>query len=349
MINLVIYCTRETFTQSIFFVWSCIAQLSILLTGQPIKLSVQVNDTIQLCILTVIRTVVITILLQIMHHIYVFGTNMPMSKAKQMQAISKNKKEISSFHFPATTRIMTISDIHLGHNCSKPREVMETIQYVNPDVLVIKGDLYDSKKWRTDLFDTLRPEEKKLEAYLREFHQMPNKEIILLRGDHDWWLTDDNPMNVPVYAKATVSLGNHAFLATHSDEYDINKQRNGGWFSRMFIDPTFHALTNQYQQYDSITAGTLLSQISQHPHFLKVLRQSKRAGVHEAVALGCEVVDTGHLHIKHKFYSRKKVNGRRVRYVMLRGAHDAPRQYVSYKVTKKGLEVHIKTYKPKNR
>ena len=124
----------------------------------------------------------------------------------------------------AKTRYLTLvlSDIHLGSNSSRPKEVLAFLKTVSCDKLLLNGDIFDfwslkrGGKWTKDHTKVIR---KILKMTYKE-----NTEVIYIRGNHDDFLDNIIPMSIPgiKICKDYVheSFGKR-FYVVHGDFFDL--------------------------------------------------------------------------------------------------------------------------------
>ncbi len=290
----------------------------------------------------------IWLLKQMMHLTYIFFINLPKLRKPNNNRPTESSvdKKISKIKLPPDTRkIISFSDLHFGNKFSNPNCLQSIIEKERPDVIILKGDTFDS----IESLKYLRKDEQIAINFLRKFGQTTGKRLILIKGDHDWWLTNSNLLKVRAYEKIITKIGNKTIIATHGDEFDKHKKSNGNFLKRI-IEPCFYFLDWLSKEHNSNIAKELLRWGTTTPIFIGVLKYSKKLALDEAINLKGSVVLLGHFHFKHKFVGTRKRNGKRmiIKYITLKGGIDAPRQYLVIRLNKKNKQrIRIKTLKTK--
>ena len=119
-------------------------------------------------------------------------------------------------------RTLILSDIHLGTDDSKAREVIDVLKHVRCDKLILNGDIIDvwalkrGKKWRNIHTRVIRVLLKKMEKQ--------KTDIIYLRGNHDDFMERFLPIALGklrcVKEHMHVSATGKKYLVLHGDGFD---------------------------------------------------------------------------------------------------------------------------------
>ncbi|WP_266362171.1 UDP-2,3-diacylglucosamine diphosphatase [Tellurirhabdus rosea] len=119
-------------------------------------------------------------------------------------------------------RTIVISDVHLGTEGSKAKEVTDFLKFYSCQKLILNGDIIDgwqlrrSGKWK-----------KKHTAFFRAVLKAMDKhdtKVIYLRGNHDDFLDNIMPLKVGKYFSVRkdyiLTSGTRRFYITHGDVFD---------------------------------------------------------------------------------------------------------------------------------
>lgn len=264
---------------------------------------------------------------KIMHVVYVVSVSMPFLGKRSEITVTKPffEKTVANFYFRYGTRILILSDDHFGSGISNPLRIRRIVEKSRPDVIVIAGDLFDPINPAENFFEQLSDDEKDALAFLKKFSQQDSKTLILLKGDHDWWLTDVNPLGVIVHEKVIIHIdGEPVLLVTHGDEYDIGKKENG-----TLVSTVYHWLRYDRARNPQGIGAELLSWGAQTSEFVRIISGVKRLAINDAIHYGCKRVCMGHFHFMHKYFRFvPRTKRKRVLFVMSEGGEVGPFQYI---------------------
>ena len=143
-----------------------------------------------------------------------------------------NKKNMESQNFYPT---IVISDIHLGTEHSKTRELADFLKTVNCNTLIMNGDIIDGwhlqkggkgkwKKEHTDFF--------KIIMKMMENH---NTKVIYVRGNHDDFIDHLAPFsfaNIDIVKDYVHEKNGKRYYVTHGDIFD-NVTSNMVWLAKL--------------------------------------------------------------------------------------------------------------------
>lgn len=275
----------------------------------------------------------------IMQKIYIIFNNSNKNNYKLYKAL---KKQITHFHFSSQSKIICFSDMHLGNKYCNPQYIQQIITKENPDGIFLLGDTFDEERYAKNLFDKLNVVEKEIIKFLYNFTHKSNKILGLIKGDHDNWLTLNNPLGVKPVEKVLLSLGNKKIIITHGDEYDIHKQTDSN-FLKIIIEPIFYLLQWLTKSRHNQTAKNILNWTAKHPIFQKIIKIAKYLACNDAYELSAIAVLIGHFHKKYKYKSLRKRNI--IRFRILDGTIEKPKQYAVLKIKRNDkLSIRIKTF-----
>lgn len=119
-------------------------------------------------------------------------------------------------------RTIVLSDIHLGSNGSKAKEVTNFLKQNSCEKLILNGDIIDG--WQLKKYGTWK---KKHTAFFRTVLKMmekKNTKVIYLRGNHDDFLDQVIPFfigpNFQLRRDYILSSGSKRYFVTHGDIFD---------------------------------------------------------------------------------------------------------------------------------
>ncbi len=279
----------------------------------------------------------------IMRKIYITFNNSNKENYKSYQAISK---PVTHFLFPDHVKIICFADIHIGNKYCNPKYIPEIIKKEKPHGVFLLGDTFDAEEYHNSLFQQLNTQEKIVLEYLKNFHHQPEKTLGLIKGDHDNWLTQNNLIESKPISKALLQLGTTKIILTHGDDYDIHKQTDQK-FLKIIIEPVFYLLIWLAKSLKNQTAQNIINWARNHPIFIKTIKISRYLAYNDAYAMGANAVVIGHFHTKKKYNGLR--NKKIIRYRVLDGAIEKPRQYLIITVKRNKLSIRIKTFRQKHK
>lgn len=113
---------------------------------------------------------------------------------------------------------LIISDIHLGSEVARPKQLRRMLQKYKFDRLILLGDIFDDLN-----FKRLKKEHWNLLSYIRKLSK-PEKEIevIWVEGNHDEGLSDIMSVliGIDVYSEYSWEFEGNKFLAIHGHQFD---------------------------------------------------------------------------------------------------------------------------------
>ncbi len=275
----------------------------------------------------------------IMRKIYIVFNNSNKENYKSYQAISK---PLTHFIFPNDAKIICFADIHMGNKYCNPKYIPKIINKEKPHGVFLLGDTFDAEEYHNSLFQQLDTQEKMVLEYLKNFHHQSGKTLGLIKGDHDNWLTQNNPLESKPISKALLQIGTTKIILTHGDDYDIHKQTDEK-FLKIIIEPVFYFLTWLDKGLKSKTAQNIINWVKNHPIFIKTIKISRYLAYKDAYTINASAVVIGHFHTKKKYNGLR--NKKIIRYRILDGTIEKPRQYIVITIKRNKLSIRIKTFK----
>lgn len=119
-------------------------------------------------------------------------------------------------------KTIVLSDIHLGSEYSKSREVTNFLKSVNCDRLILNGDIIDgwqmqksSKHWKSEHTQFIKVIMKMMEKC--------DTDIVYIRGNHDDFLEKLIPFslaNIKIVRDFVLESGSKRYFVTHGDIFD---------------------------------------------------------------------------------------------------------------------------------
>jgi UDP-2,3-diacylglucosamine pyrophosphatase LpxH len=200
-------------------------------------------------------------------------------------------------------RTIVISDVHLGTQGSKAKEIVNFFKQFYCDMLILNGDIIDG--WQLKKQGSWK---KKHSAFFRQILKAIDEydtKVIYLRGNHDDFLDQILPLNIgknfSIQRDMILESGQKKFFVTHGDVFD-SVTSNMKWLAYLGdIGYTFLLTLNKFYNQFRRMRGL--------PYFsLSALIKSKvKAAVNYvsdfeekltelAIAENCDGVICGHIH-----------------------------------------------------
>jgi len=122
--------------------------------------------------------------------------------------------------------IAVISDVHLGTYGSRAEEVLLYLNSIEPEILVINGDLVDIWQFRKRYFPKAHL------AVLQKIFQLAatGKSVYFLPGNHDDLIRkfgDFSLGNLHIQNELTLEIGGKQVWFHHGDKYDLSVRHRG--------------------------------------------------------------------------------------------------------------------------
>lgn len=144
------------------------------------------------------------------------------------RAIGRKKPHILAF------RTIFLSDIHLGTEDSKAKEVLDFLKHTTCQKLVLNGDIIDG--WALKRGSRWRKRHSKVVRYLFKIMERKETEVIYVRGNHDDVLERFLPLNLGLFKVVKEHLhkaeNGKCYLVTHGDGFD-KIVTNYKWLARL--------------------------------------------------------------------------------------------------------------------
>lgn len=141
---------------------------------------------------------------------------------KEIMKSGKARRRAKDERVPLKVRTLILSDLHLGTEDSKAREVVDVLKHTECEKIILNGDIIDGwalkrgTKWKNTHTRVIRLLLKKMEQ--------EKVEIIYLRGNHDEFLEKFIPLSFSrmkfVKEHRHTSLKGDEYLVIHGDGFD---------------------------------------------------------------------------------------------------------------------------------
>ncbi len=200
-------------------------------------------------------------------------------------------------------RTIVLSDIHLGTNGSKAKEVAEFLKQYRCERLILNGDIIDG--WQLKKYGNWK---KKHTTFFRVVLKMMDKydtKVIYLRGNHDDFLDQILPLVVgkqfQIRRDYILKSGEKQFYVTHGDIFD-SITTNMKWLAHLGdLGYTFllwlNKNYNQYREWKGLPYYSLSQIIKQKVKMaVNYVTDFEDKLAELARAKGCDGIICGHIH-----------------------------------------------------
>ncbi|MGJ8676589.1 MAG: glycosyltransferase [Akkermansiaceae bacterium] len=200
-------------------------------------------------------------------------------------------------------RTLILSDIHLGTDDSKAREVIEVLKHIRCERIILNGDIIDGwalkrgKKWRNIHTRVIRILLKKMEK--------EEVEIVYLRGNHDDFMERFLPIKLDrldcVKEYIHVSAKGDKYLVVHGDGFD-SVSTGHKWIAMVgAVGYDFLLSVNRvYNKYRSLrgkdyysVSKAIKGRVKSAVNFVSSYEEKL---IELAVSRGCTGIICGHIH-----------------------------------------------------
>ncbi|MDR6561535.1 MULTISPECIES: UDP-2,3-diacylglucosamine diphosphatase [Arcicella] len=204
---------------------------------------------------------------------------------------------------PKQYKTVIISDVHLGSEGSKAKEVTAFLKSISCETLIMNGDIIDG--WQLKKGGSWK---KKHTAFFRAVLKMienHNTKVIYLRGNHDDFLDQIIPFQLGKYFTVQrdyiLQSGTKSYLITHGDIFDsVTSQMK--WLAYLGdIGYTFllsiNKLYNQYRKWRGFEYYSFSQRIKQRvKEAVNYVSDFEEKLTELARANHCEGIICGHIH-----------------------------------------------------
>lgn len=204
---------------------------------------------------------------------------------------------------PKQYKTVIISDVHLGSEGSKAKEVTAFLKSISCETLIMNGDIIDG--WQLKKGGSWK---KKHTAFFRTVLKMienHNTKVIYLRGNHDDFLDQIIPFQLGKYfivqRDYILQSGSKSFFITHGDIFDsVTSQMK--WLAYLgdigynFLLST-NKLYNQYRKWRGFAYYSFSQKIKQRvKEAVNYVSDFEEKLIELAKANHCEGIICGHIH-----------------------------------------------------
>lgn len=200
-------------------------------------------------------------------------------------------------------KTIVVSDLHLGTNGSKAREVTEFLKTYSCEKLILNGDIIDG--WQLKKYGAWK---KKHTGFFRVVLKMMDKydtKVIYIRGNHDDFLDNVLPLvigkNFQIRRDYILKSGNRKFFVTHGDVFD-SVTSNMKWLAYMGdVGYTFLLWLNKQYNHYRTKRGLPYYSLSQKiknsvKQAVNYITDFEEKLAEMAKAKGCDGIICGHIH-----------------------------------------------------
>ncbi len=200
-------------------------------------------------------------------------------------------------------KTVIISDVHLGSEGSKAKEVTLFLKSVTCETLIMNGDIIDG--WQLKKGGSWK---KKHTAFFRTILKMienQHTKVVYLRGNHDDFLDQIIPFSLgksfTIQRDIILKSGKKNFLITHGDIFD-SVTSNMKWLAYLgdvgyTILLSFNKLYNQYRSWRGMEYYSFSQRIKQRvKEAVNYVSDFEEKLVELAKANHCDGIICGHIH-----------------------------------------------------
>jgi UDP-2,3-diacylglucosamine pyrophosphatase LpxH len=203
----------------------------------------------------------------------------------------------------AQYRTIVISDVHLGTNGSKAKEVTHFLKNVSCQKLILNGDIIDG--WQLKKYGTWK---RRHTAFFKEVLKMMDDhrtKVIYIRGNHDDFLEQIMPLKIgkqfQIRKDYILKSGTKRIYVTHGDIFD-NITTNMKWLAYLGdIGYTFllwvNKLYNNYREWQGLPYFSLSQVIKQRVKAaVSYISDFEEKLTELARSRQCDGIICGHIH-----------------------------------------------------
>ncbi len=192
---------------------------------------------------------------------------------------------------------LILSDIHLGSEVARPKEVKEILQSYEFKRLILLGDIFDDLN-----FSRLKKEHWNLLSYIRKLsNPEKNIEVVWVEGNHDEGLSEimSHLIGIQVYKEYAWILNAKKFLAIHGHQFDRFLNEN------IVISSISSFIYNKIQKWDRDSQQVSRFIKTKSKGWLRLSNKVAEGALKHATEKNHHVIICGHTH--QSFY-KKHIN-----------------------------------------
>ena len=134
-----------------------------------------------------------------------------------------------NFHY----KTIVVSDLHLGANSSKAKEVVRFLKSNSCDTLILNGDIIDA--WQLKRSGRWRKRHSKFFKLVLNYVSKRKCKVIYLRGNHDDFLDEVIPFelgNFSIKKQHIIESNQKRYFVIHGDLFD-SITKNMRWLAKL--------------------------------------------------------------------------------------------------------------------
>ena len=200
-------------------------------------------------------------------------------------------------------KTIVISDLHLGTNGSKAKELVRFLKMHSCDKLILNGDIIDG--WQLKKYGVWKKKHTKFIRQVMKMIDNDDTQVIYTRGNHDDFLDNFLPLkigkNFSIVLEHIHYSNGKRYLVTHGDVFD-SITTNMKWLSKLGdIGYTFllwlNKVYNNYRTRKGLPYYSLSQKIkSKAKSVVNFISDFEQELVNYATDRKCEGVICGHIH-----------------------------------------------------
>ena len=200
-------------------------------------------------------------------------------------------------------RTVIISDVHLGSEGSKAKEVTAFLKSITCEKLILNGDIIDG--WQLKKGGSWKKKHTNFFRTILKMIETQNTKVVYLRGNHDDFLDQIIPFSLgksfSIQRDCVISSGKKMFFITHGDIFDSVTSRFK-WLAHLGdIGYTFlltiNKLYNQYRAWRGFPYYSFSQMIKQKvKNAVNYVSDFEEKLAELAKANNCDGIICGHIH-----------------------------------------------------
>ena len=200
-------------------------------------------------------------------------------------------------------KTIVLSDIHLGTEGSKAKEVVDFLKHHTCDLLLLNGDIIDG--WQLQKYGNWKKKHTRFIRTVMKMMESQSTQVVYLRGNHDDFLDQIIPLrigkNFHIQREFIYESFGKKYLVTHGDIFD-SVTTNMRWIAKLGdVGYTFLLWLNKVYNQSRVRQGKpyyslsqkIKARVKQAVSYINDYEQ-ELAGL--AQTRGCQGVICGHIH-----------------------------------------------------
>ncbi|MEA5457429.1 UDP-2,3-diacylglucosamine diphosphatase [Arcicella sp. LKC2W] len=200
-------------------------------------------------------------------------------------------------------KTIIISDVHLGSEGSKAKEVTAFLKSVTCETLILNGDIIDG--WQLKKGGSWKKKHTSFFRVVLKMIEYQQTKVIYLRGNHDDFLDQIIPFSLgksfTIQRDYILSSGEKRFLITHGDIFD-SVTSNMKWLAYLgdvgyTLLLSMNKIYNQYRSWRGLSYYSFSQRIKQRvKEAVNYVSDFEEKITELAKAYHCEGIICGHIH-----------------------------------------------------